>query len=109
MPLTFAGLAGVGDLIVTCTSKHSRNWRAGYLLGQGKPLDEVLEQMGMVVEGVRTTKAAYALASRNQVDMPIASVLYGILFEGKSPRQGVEELMGRGRTREMEYLGPFGV
>jgi glycerol-3-phosphate dehydrogenase (NAD(P)+) len=109
MPLTFAGLAGVGDLIVTCTSKHSRNWRAGYLLGQGKPLDEVLQQMGMVVEGVRTTKAAYALAGRKQVDMPIATVLYGILFEGKSPRQGVEELMGRGRTHELEYLGPFGV
>ena len=107
MPLTFAGLAGIGDLVVTCTSKHSRNWRAGYLLGQGKPLDEVLEQMGMVVEGVRTTNAAYALASREEVSMPITTVLYRILFEGTSPRQGVEELMGRGRTRENEYLGPY--
>lgn len=107
MPLTFAGLAGIGDLVVTCTSKHSRNWRAGYLLGQGKPLDEVLEQMGMVVEGVRTTNAAYALASREEVNMPITTVLYRILFEGTSPRQGVEELMGRGRTRENEYLGPY--
>jgi len=108
MPLTFAGLAGVGDLIVTCTSKHSRNWRAGYMLGQGKKLDDVLEQMGMVVEGVRTTHAAFALAHREGVDMPITSVLYGILFEGKEPRQGVEELMGRGKTFEMSYLDPNG-
>ncbi|WP_425623251.1 NAD(P)H-dependent glycerol-3-phosphate dehydrogenase [Brevibacillus borstelensis] len=109
MPLTFAGLAGIGDLVVTCTSKHSRNWRAGYLLGQGKPLDQVLEQMGMVVEGVRTTNAAYALAGRENVSMPITDVLYRILFEGTSPRQGVEELMGRGRTRENEYLGPYSI
>jgi glycerol-3-phosphate dehydrogenase (NAD(P)+) len=108
-PLTFAGLAGVGDLIVTCTSKHSRNWRAGYLLGQGRGLEEVLQQMGMVVEGVRTTNAAYSLSKREEVDMPITRVLYGILFEGKSPRQGVEELMGRGRTFEMDYLGPYRV
>jgi len=103
-PLTFAGLAGVGDLIVTCTSKHSRNWRAGYLLGQGAQLEDVLQQMGMVVEGVRTTQAAYALAEREQVDMPITRTLYGVLFEGKSPRQGVEDLMGRGRTFEMEDI-----
>ncbi|MGG1659633.1 NAD(P)H-dependent glycerol-3-phosphate dehydrogenase [Brevibacillus sp. NRS-1366] len=108
MPPTFAGLAGVGDLIVTCTSKHSRNWRAGYMLGQGKKLEDVLEQMGMVVEGVRTTHAAYALSRREDVDMPIASVLYGILFEEKEPRQGVEELMRRGKTYEMGYLDPNG-
>lgn len=103
-PLTFAGLAGVGDLIVTCTSKHSRNWRAGYMLGQGKKLDDVLEQMGMVVEGVRTTHAAFSLAAREQVEMPITSVLYRILFEGKPPEQGVEELMTRGKTFELDYL-----
>ena len=103
-PLTFAGLAGVGDLIVTCTSRHSRNWRAGYMLGQGKRLDDVLEQMGMVVEGVRTTHAAYSLAQREQVEMPITSVLYGILFEGKAPEQGVKELMTRGKTFELDYL-----
>lgn len=108
MPPTFAGLAGVGDLIATCTSKHSRNWRAGYLLGQGKELDDVLEHMGMVVEGVRTTNAAFALARREGVDMPITTVLYGILFEGKDPRQGVEELMRRGKTFEMSYLDPNG-
>lgn len=109
LPLTFAGLAGVGDLIATCTSKHSRNWRAGYMLGQGMKLEDVLSQMGMVVEGVRTTHAAFDLATREEVDMPITSVLYGILFDGKSPKQGVEELMGRGKTVEMEYLDPDGI
>ncbi|NGQ94590.1 NAD(P)H-dependent glycerol-3-phosphate dehydrogenase [Brevibacillus sp. SYP-B805] len=104
-PMTFLGLAGVGDLIVTCTSKHSRNWRAGYMLGQGMPLDDVLRQMGMVVEGVRTTHAAEKLARREGVDMPITRTIYGILFEGKSPRQGVEELMGRDRRFEMGDLG----
>ncbi|MFI8712939.1 NAD(P)H-dependent glycerol-3-phosphate dehydrogenase [Brevibacillus brevis] len=105
-PLTFSGLAGVGDLIATCTSKHSRNWRAGYMLGQGKKLDDVLAQMGMVVEGVRTTNAAFSLSQREQVEMPITTVLYGMLFEGKEARQGVEELMGRGKTFEMAYLNP---
>jgi glycerol-3-phosphate dehydrogenase (NAD(P)+) len=105
-PLTFSGLAGVGDLIATCTSKHSRNWRAGYLLGQGEKLDVVLEQMGMVVEGVRTTHAAHALAMREQVEMPITSVLYGILFEDKTAKKGVEELMSRTKTFEMGLLNP---
>ena len=66
-PLTFSGLAGLGDLIVTCTSVHSRNWRAGNLLGKGKKLQEVLDNMGMVVEGVRTTKAAWQLAKKYDV------------------------------------------
>ncbi|MGD8189185.1 NAD(P)H-dependent glycerol-3-phosphate dehydrogenase [Brevibacillus ginsengisoli] len=103
-PLTFAGLAGVGDLVATCTSKHSRNWRAGYMLGQGQDLDTVLKQIGMVVEGVRTTKAAHALALKEQVEMPITHVLYSVLFEGLNPRQGVEDLMGRGRRFEMEDI-----
>lgn len=103
-PLTFAGLAGIGDLVVTCTSKHSRNWRAGYMLAQGIPLDEVLETMGMVVEGVRTTKAARALARKFQTELPIAEELYRVLFEGKSPKTAVEDLMGRGRTHEMEDI-----
>ena len=101
-PLTFAGLAGVGDLVVTCTSRHSRNWRAGYELAQGKPLSEVLEAMGMVVEGVRTTQAAVRLAKTYGVEMPIAAELYAVLFEGKDPRAAVEDLMGRGRTDEMD-------
>ncbi|GIW50548.1 MAG: hypothetical protein KatS3mg080_1159 [Anoxybacillus sp.] len=79
-PLTFAGLTGIGDLIVTCTSVHSRNWRAGNLLGKGYALDDVLANMGMVVEGVRTTKAAYQLAKKMNVDMPITNALYDVLF-----------------------------
>ncbi|WP_168119171.1 NAD(P)H-dependent glycerol-3-phosphate dehydrogenase [Paenibacillus sp. HB172176] len=101
-PLTFAGLAGVGDLVVTCTSKHSRNWRAGYMLADGTPLSEVLERMGMVVEGVRTTKAAYKLAKDANVEMPITEQLYAVLFEGKSPKDAVEHLMGRLKTHEIE-------
>jgi glycerol-3-phosphate dehydrogenase (NAD(P)+) len=100
-PLTFLGLAGVGDLIVTCTSKHSRNWRAGHMLGQGKPLEEVLHQMGMVVEGVKTTKAAYQIAQKYDIDMPITTEMYRFLFEGKDPKVAVEDLMGRGKTHEI--------
>lgn len=103
-PLTFSGLAGIGDLIVTCTSVHSRNWRAGNLLGKGKTLDEVLGSMGMVVEGVRTTKAAYQLAQKYGVSMPITSVLYHILFDGKNAKESVELLMARLKTNEMEDL-----
>lgn len=103
-PLTFMGLTGIGDLVVTCTSVHSRNWRAGNLLGKGNSLDEVLENMGMVVEGVRTTKAAYHLAKEQQVEMPITSVLYEVLFNNKEPKDGVDLLMGRLRTHETEDL-----
>jgi glycerol-3-phosphate dehydrogenase (NAD(P)+) len=103
-PLTFSGLTGIGDLIVTCTSVHSRNWRAGNLLGKGKTLDEVLENMGMVVEGVRTTKAAYQLAKKYDVNMPITFALYDVLFNGKNPKDAVDVLMARGRTHEMEDL-----
>jgi glycerol-3-phosphate dehydrogenase (NAD(P)+) len=107
--MTFAGLAGIGDLIVTCTSKHSRNWRAGYQLGQGKTLDEVLSSMNMVVEGVNATKAAFLLASRHHVEMPITSAIYQVLFAGKSPRDAVEDLMGRGKTHEMEEVARFSI
>ncbi|MBW7473462.1 NAD(P)H-dependent glycerol-3-phosphate dehydrogenase [Paenibacillus oenotherae] len=103
-PLTFSGLAGVGDLVVTCTSRHSRNWRAGSMLAEGLALDVVLDRMGMVVEGVRTTKAAHALSAQFGVVMPITEQLYKVLFENQSPRTAVEDLMGRGRTHEMEEL-----
>ncbi|OIK17137.1 glycerol-3-phosphate dehydrogenase [Bacillus sp. MUM 116] len=103
-PLTFSGLAGIGDLIVTCTSVHSRNWRAGNLLGKGKTLNEVLDNMGMVVEGVRTTKAAYQLAKKYDVVMPITFALYDVLFNGKNAKDGVDILMGRGKKPEMEDL-----
>lgn len=101
-PMTFAGLAGVGDLVVTCTSRHSRNWRAGSMLAQGLPLEEVLARMGMVVEGVRTTESAYRLSQMHGVEMPITAQLHAVLFENKSPRQAVLDLMGRDRTHEIE-------
>ncbi len=101
-PTTFSGLAGVGDLIVTCTSKHSRNWRAGYSLGKGKQLSTVLDEMGMVVEGVKATKAAYYLSQRHNIEMPITNELYKVLFEDKEVKLAVEALMGRVKTHEME-------
>jgi glycerol-3-phosphate dehydrogenase (NAD(P)+) len=103
-PLTFSGLTGIGDLIVTCTSIHSRNWRAGNMLGKGQTLDEVLDKMGMVVEGVRTTKAAYQLAERYQVSMPITTALHQVLFNGVNPKDAVDQLMSRGKTNEMDDL-----
>lgn len=103
-PLTFSGLTGIGDLIVTCTSVHSRNWRAGNMLGKGQKLSEVLENMGMVVEGVRTTKAAFQLAKKYKVNMPITEALYGILFNGQDVKGAVDQLMTRIKTNEMEEL-----
>lgn len=101
-PLTFLGLPGVGDLVVTCTSVHSRNWRAGHLLGRGHSLDDVLEQMGMVVEGVRTTRAAYEFSIKQQIEMPITEGLYNILFNDQSPKDVVEQLMNRDKREEMD-------
>ncbi|MFS0863545.1 NAD(P)H-dependent glycerol-3-phosphate dehydrogenase [Fredinandcohnia sp. 179-A 10B2 NHS] len=106
-PLTFSGLTGIGDLIVTCTSVHSRNWRAGNMLGKGQSLEEVLANMGMVVEGVRTTKAAYQLAKKMDVTMPITFALYDVLFNNQSPKEAVDNLMTRGRTNEMADLFNF--
>jgi glycerol-3-phosphate dehydrogenase (NAD(P)+) len=103
-PLTFAGLTGIGDLIVTCTSVHSRNWRAGNLLGKGNNLQEVLDNMGMVVEGVRTTKAAWQLAQRYDVKMPITKALNDVLFNNVDAKSAVDSLMGRVKTHEMEDL-----
>jgi glycerol-3-phosphate dehydrogenase (NAD(P)+) len=103
-PLTFAGLTGVGDLIVTCTSSHSRNWRAGNMLGKGYALDEVLDQMGMVVEGVRTTKAAYQLSLKENIEMPITGGIHKILFDDALAKDVVDQLMNRGKRHEMEDL-----
>ncbi|WP_028544236.1 NAD(P)H-dependent glycerol-3-phosphate dehydrogenase [Paenibacillus taiwanensis] len=102
--VTFAGLAGVGDLVVTCTSTHSRNWRAGSMIGQGIPIPEVLERMGMVVEGIRTTKAAFKLSDQYHVQMPITEQLHHVLFEGLDPKTAVESLMGRVRKNEIEEV-----
>ncbi len=102
-PHTFAGLSGIGDLIVTCTSMHSRNRRAGILIGQGHTLEETLEQVHMVVEGVKTAAAAYELAKRNNVEMPICRQAYAVLFEGKNPRDAIFDLMVREKKTETEY------
>ncbi|MEO1768129.1 NAD(P)H-dependent glycerol-3-phosphate dehydrogenase [Candidatus Enterococcus ferrettii] len=102
-PLTFIGLSGVGDLIVTCTSVHSRNWRAGNLLGKGHNLDEVLDNMGMIVEGVATTKAAKELSEKMAVQMPITETIYSVLYEGKDVRQACTDLMLRAGTFENEF------
>lgn len=103
-PLTFIGLTGIGDLIVTSTSKHSRNWRAGNLLAKGGSLDDILTEMGMVVEGVRTAKAAYHLAKEKGIDMPITSGIYHILFEGADPQAMVDQLMTRQRRPETDEV-----
>lgn len=97
---TFAGLSGIGDLIVTCTSMHSRNRRAGILLGQGKTLDQTLKEVHMVVEGVNTATAAYRLSCKYGVSMPITAEAYRVLFENKSAREAVSDLMTRDKTHE---------
>lgn len=103
-PISFLGLSGVGDLIVTCTSVHSRNWRAGNLLGKGYPLDEVTEEMGMVIEGVRTVKAAYQIAKEQKVEMPITTGIYEIIFNDVKPEYVVNQLMRRDKREEMAGL-----
>jgi len=97
---TFAGLSGIGDLVVTCVSSKSRNWQVGYGLACGNRLADVLSQMQMVAEGVPTTRAAYRLARRAQVETPIVDAIHAVLFEAKNPAQAVSELMGRAPTRE---------
>ncbi|OAB44262.1 NAD(P)H-dependent glycerol-3-phosphate dehydrogenase [Paenibacillus glacialis] len=103
-PLTFSGLAGIGDLVVTATSQHSRNWRAGSLIGKGTKLNDVLESMGMVVEGIRTTQAAHKLSIKHGVQMPITDQIYHVLFKERDTRTAVETLMGRDPKTEMENM-----
>lgn len=97
---TFYGLTGMGDLIVTCTSMHSRNRRAGILIGKGKSMDETLQEVGMVVEGVKACKAFYKLKEKVNVSMPITDALYRVLFLGKDPRKSIVELMTRNKKSE---------
>ncbi|MDM8533562.1 NAD(P)H-dependent glycerol-3-phosphate dehydrogenase [Clostridiaceae bacterium HSG29] len=101
---TFKGLTGIGDLIVTCTSMHSRNRKCGILLGKGKSLEEAVKEIGMVVEGASTIKAAYKLAEKHDVYMPITKELYRILYENKDPRDSVDKLMLRRNKHEFEDL-----
>ncbi len=101
---TFAGLSGIGDLIVTCTSMHSRNRRAGILIGQGKNLEETLKEVKMVVEGITATEVAHHVAKELNVDMPITNAIYSVLHEGSNANEVVMELMMRNKTHEMEEV-----
>ena len=102
-PATFSGLAGVGDLIVTCTSMHSRNHRAGILIGQGVPPEEAVRRIGMTVEGCIAARTAWELAQEAGVPMPITEQLC-LILDGKSPREAVDALMGRPNRHENEQV-----
>ena len=101
---TFLGLAGIGDLIVTCTSMLSRNRRAGILIGKGTKVEDAIKEIGMVVEGIKTTKSAYDLSKKYSIDMPITQELYGVLYEGKDVKNSVPSLMIRDKKHEMENI-----
>ncbi|MDU5108437.1 NAD(P)H-dependent glycerol-3-phosphate dehydrogenase [Clostridium sp.] len=100
-PETFLGLTGMGDLIVTCTSLHSRNRRAGYLIGQGETVDEAIKDVGMVVEGIKACRAFYELKEKLDIEMPITDVLYKVLFKNKNAKDAVVELMEREKKNEI--------
>ncbi len=102
---TFAGLAGVGDLIVTCTSMHSRNRRAGILIGQGKDAQTAMQEVGAVVEGYYAAKSAYELGKRQGIDMPITEAAYKVLYEGADVKKTFGALMSRARKAETEDAG----
>ena len=101
---SFAGLTGIGDLIVTCASVHSRNRKAGYLIGQGLSMEEAMKEVKMVVEGVYSAKAALALAKKYEVSMPIIEQVNAVLFENKSASEAVKELMVREGKSELSVL-----
>lgn len=101
-PLTFAGLSGLGDLVLTCTGALSRNRQVGIKLAEGMSLEDILAHSAMVAEGVKTTKAAYALAKKHHVEMPIVEQVYRILYQGKDPCRAVSDLMGRTLRHELD-------
>ena len=94
-PQTFSGLSGIGDLVTTCSSRHSRNRYVGYKIGLGEKLNDILAGMTMVAEGVQTTRSGHALAEMHHVEMPITHEVYKVLFADKSPAEAVDDLMGR--------------
>jgi glycerol-3-phosphate dehydrogenase (NAD(P)+) len=102
-PLTFAGLSGMGDLIVTCMSKHSRNRYVGEQIGKGNKLKNVLDKMTMVAEGVLTSKAVVKLAKKYDVEMPICDEVYKVLYENKNPKMAMHDLMNRDLKPEVWY------
>ncbi|HNZ28930.1 MAG TPA: glycerol-3-phosphate dehydrogenase, partial [Candidatus Goldiibacteriota bacterium] len=101
---TFFGLSGIGDLVVTCESKHSRNRFVGDQLGQGRKIDEILKNMEMVAEGVKTAKSAYDLSKKYKVEMPITREIYEVIYSGKDPKHSVNDLMTRKLRSEREFL-----
>ena len=101
---TFSGLTGIGDLIVTCASMHSRNRRAGILMGQGKTMEEAMQEVNMVVEGVYSAKAAMELAKKYDTELPIIEQVNQILFEGKDPKEAVSNLMLRDSNTENSLI-----
>ncbi len=102
-PDTFSGLSGVGDLIVTCLSKHSRNRYVGEEIGKGQTLEKILDGMEMVAEGVKTTESVYQLQKKHTISMPISTAVYNVLYRGKNAQQEVKELMTRDLTIEKRY------
>ena len=102
---TFCGLTGIGDLIVTCASMHSRNRRAGILIGQGKTMKEAMDEVQMVVEGVYSAKAALGLAKKYNVDLPIIEQVNEVLFNGKDASTAVKDLMLRDKKIEINDTG----
>jgi glycerol-3-phosphate dehydrogenase (NAD(P)+) len=99
-PETFTGMAGLGDLILTCTDNQSRNRRFGMALGKGKNVDAAMAEIGQAVEGYRNTKEVYELARRYEVEMPIVEQIYLVLYEGKDPMQASQDLLARAKTSE---------
>jgi len=97
-PLTFAGLAGIGDLILTCTSDVSRNRMIGLKIAKGVPVEEIVSGMKMVAEGIKTSLSTYGLAKNMGIEMPISTEVYNIIYKGKDPRKAVKDLM----TRELK-------
>lgn len=100
---TFLGLTGMGDLIVTCGSLHSRNRKAGYLIGKGKTVKEAIEEVGMVVEGIKACEAFYEIKERLDIEMPIIDIVYKVLFQGLNPEDGVIQLLSRDKKSEMNF------
>lgn len=100
-PVTFKGLSGMGDLITTCISPYSRNRRVGELIAKGKRLEQILEEMEMVAEGLRTTRSVQDLAQLHRVEMPITQEIYSVLYEGKDPKKAVSDLMMRDPKPEL--------
>uniref|UniRef100_A0A7C5ELZ6 Glycerol-3-phosphate dehydrogenase [NAD(P)+] n=1 Tax=Desulfobacca acetoxidans TaxID=60893 RepID=A0A7C5ELZ6_9BACT len=103
-PMTLAGLGGLGDLVLTCSSRQSRNFQVGLRLGQGEPLSQILDSMQMVAEGVKNSRAFYFLARRLGVEMPLVEAVYQILYEGLTPKEAIKKLMSRELKDELEAM-----